>query len=201
MNISHIFLLLWVTGLVVWLGMESDLILSGVTSQIGRSWHNGQSSPLKRIIIIILLLLFVPGSLVSHSVISWATFTGNNPVNPASDWPFTWNSALLIKCTDLFCFNFNNWFDWIWIPLVPSESRELCTSHLSFNSEIILMLVLYYTPHSEHLPWGQGYKVDLRHCYYYMYDWVASSSEHDEEIVTLHWTERQTDKTNIIKFI
>ena len=70
MNISHIFLLLWLTGLVEWLGMESDLIVSGVTSQIGRSWHNGQSSPLKRIIIIILLLLFVPGSLVSHSVIS-----------------------------------------------------------------------------------------------------------------------------------
>ena len=60
---------------------------------------------------------------------------------------------------------------------------------------------LKVTPHSEHLPWGQGYKVDLRHCYYYMYDWVASSSEHAEEIATLHWTERQTDKTNIIKFI
>ena len=70
MSISHIFLLLWVTGLVMWLGMESDLILSGVTSQRGRSWHSGQNSPLKRIIIIILLLLFVPGSLVSHSVIS-----------------------------------------------------------------------------------------------------------------------------------
>ena len=43
--------------------------------------------------------------------------------------------------------------------------------------------------------------MDPHHCYYYMYDWVASSSEHDEEIATLHWTERQTDKTNVIKFI
>ena len=32
MSISHTFLLLWVTGLVLWLGMESDLIVSGVTS-------------------------------------------------------------------------------------------------------------------------------------------------------------------------
>ena len=108
MSISHIFPLLWVTGLVVWLGMESDLIVSGATSQRVRSWHSGQSSPLKRIIIIKLLWLFVPGSLVSHSVISRATLTGNNHVNPASDWPFPLNSALLIKCTDLFCLNFNN---------------------------------------------------------------------------------------------
>ena len=95
--------------------MESDLILSGVTSQRGRSWHSGQNSPLKRIIIIILLLLFVPGSLVSHSVISRVTVTGNNHVNPASDWPVPWNSAhllntwicsALISITDLTGFGF-----------------------------------------------------------------------------------------------